>query len=840
MLPPSKRLATLVVACACACVLVVVSSAPAAAPRAGGRVRIGTAPSLPPGSRIVASVASATPMHVTVTLRPRDPAGLQALANAVSTPGSPLYRDYITPAQFAQRFAPTAAQVKAVEASLRAHGLRTGTASSNHLAIPVTTTAGAAARAFSVSFAHVILKNGATGVINQQAPAVDAAVAPEVQSVLGLETVNKAVPLLVRAHTATRPSATARPHVATGGPQPVCAGALGQQSQGGFTDDQISSAYGLSGLYTSGGPGGSADLGAGQTVAILELEPYTLSDIQTYAQCYSVDGQAINPQIANVPVDGGASGTQSGEAALDIENVIGLAPKANVLVYEGPNSGSGPYDTFNAIISEHAARVVTASWGQCEPLNGEQQSQAENTLFQQAAAEGMSIVSASGDDGAEDCFPESPTPAVDDPASQPYVTGVGGTHLASIGPRPSESVWNDGVTVGAGGGGVSSFWTMPSYQSAAPSSLHVINSESTGSTCGASSGYCREVPDVSADADPSTGYIIFWNGNGSADPTQQEGWQVVGGTSGAAPMWAALLALTNASAACNGVAVGFANPALYYAAGIAYSSDFNDVTSGNNDMTGSNFGQFAAGPGYDMASGLGSPNGSALAGSLCTDSIALANPGAQHSVVNASASLQIRSSDTRGAAVSYSATGLPSGLSINGSTGKITGRPGHVGTSTVTVLAADANGATARTSFPWTIQTNPSLSHVSLASVGAGRPKLSFTIAAGRDAPKIQTLTVALPRGLSFSKSRASVTLSGLKVKHLRFTASLQRGTLVLKLKTAAQQVRVTISYPRLRAGGSLAAELARHRSTRVTITVHVTDAAKLATKLTSKVRPRS
>ena len=132
-------------------------------------------------------------------------------------------------------------------------------------------------------------------------------------------------------------------------------------------------------------------------------------------------------------------------------------------------------------------------------------------------------------------FRSRPTAAVDDPASQPYVTGVGGTSLASIGPRPSESVWNDGVTVGAGGGGVSSFWTMPTYQSAAPSSLRVINSGSSGSACGASSGDCREVPDVSADADPATGYTIYWNGGGSSDPTQQEGWQVVGGTSGAAP-----------------------------------------------------------------------------------------------------------------------------------------------------------------------------------------------------------------------------------------------------------------------------------------------------------------
>src|SRR5581483_11910365 len=202
---------------------------------------------------------------------------------------------------------------------------------------------------------------------------------------------------------------------------------------------------------------------------------------------------------------------------------------------------------------------------------------------------------------------------VDDPASQPFVTGVGGTRVNALGPRPSETVWNDGVATGASGGGISTFWKMPDYQTEAPSSLHVINGGSSGSPCGASSGDCREVPDVSADASPSTGYVIYWNGSGSAGLGAPQGWQVVGGTSGAAPAWAALIALTNASGTCAGTPIGFANPALYNAAGSAYAADFNDVTSGNNDMTGINGGQFAAAPGYDMATGLGTPNGAALA-----------------------------------------------------------------------------------------------------------------------------------------------------------------------------------------------------------------------------------
>ena len=553
-------------------------------------------------------------------------------------------------------------------------------------------------------------------------------------------------------------------------------------------------------------------------------------------QCYGV-----STMPSNVTVDGGAgSGAGAGEAALDIENVIGLAPQAKIDVYEGPNSGTGPYDVMNTIISQRAAQVVTTSWGQCEELEGFGQASSENTLFQEAAAQGMTIVSASGDDGSEDCFPTPPTLQVDDPASQPYVTGVGGTTLAAnatTGARLGETVWNDGPSIGASGGGLSSFWPMPAYQKDAPSSLHVINGNSSGTTCSASSGDCREVPDVSADGDPNTGYVIYWNGSDTAVPPATPGWQVVGGTSAAAPAWAALIALTNASATCAGTPIGFANPALYHAAATAYSSDFNDVTSGNNDMTGA-FGLYPAGSGYDMATGLGSPNGTALAQALCTDAITLANPGSQRSTVKTSVSLQIRAADTRGAAVTYKATGLPSGLTINGSTGKISGHPKRIGKSTVTITVADAVGTTAQTTFAWTIQGAPTLSHLSLSSVGAARPRLSFTLTTGRDAPSIKSINVGLPRGLHFTTSRSTVTVTGGKGKHLKFTARLVHGALVLTLRTATPQARVTISSPRLAASDSLTAALARHQTTRVTVTIRVTDADKLTTRLSQKIKP--
>src|SRR5579884_244699 len=149
---PSTRLAT--IACACAGLIALFLPASAAA------TRLGSAPTLPRGARIAGAVSAGAPMHVTITLQPRDPAALEAFATAVSTPGSPQYHDYITPAQFAQRFGATPGAVAAVEASLRAHGLTPGTPSSNALSIPVTATAATVARAFSVSFAHVTLQSG--------------------------------------------------------------------------------------------------------------------------------------------------------------------------------------------------------------------------------------------------------------------------------------------------------------------------------------------------------------------------------------------------------------------------------------------------------------------------------------------------------------------------------------------------------------------------------------------------------------------------------------------------------------------------------------------------------
>jgi subtilase family serine protease len=808
-----------------------------------GIVRVGRQPARPAGARSTGAVPAATRMHVTVALKPRDPGALAAYARAVSTPGSPSYHHYLTPSQFARRFGATAAQVQAVRRSLRARGLRAGAVSRGGLSISVSATATRLERAFSVSLSRMALPGRRTAIASSAAPAVPAGMAGAIQGVVGLDTTASPRPLLERAPaaaTAAR-SPLAGAHVVTGGPQPCAAASGAAPGQSAFTADQIASAYGFSGLY------GAGDTGAGITVAVYELEPVDPGDLAAYQSCYGT-----HASVSNVAVDGGAgTGPGSGEAALDIENLIGLAPHVNVLVYEGPNSnsgspGSGPYDTFSAIVNQDRARVVTISWGQCETALGAADAAAENTLFQQATVQGQSIVAASGDSGAEDCntggaVPQT-HPAVDDPSSQPFVTGVGGTSLHALGPRPSETVWNSGGVVlsgmlqpGASGGGVSSLWGMPASQLGATASLNVRTAQAAGAACGHSGGFCREVPDVAADGDPASGYLIYWNGSGNVGG-EPRGWQGIGGTSGAAPLWAALLALTDGSRACSGTSVGYANPALYQAAGTAYAADFNDVLSGNNDFTGTNGGRYAAGAGYDPATGLGTPNAVALAAALCADTVRLATPGAQHATVARAASLRLRATASSGARLTYAAKGLPPGLKLDATSGRISGKPTRAGVYTVRVTAHDSQSRTGGATFRWTVAGPPRIARLSLRQTSSG-PQLAFTVTAGQNAPALRTLEVKVPHALIVAAGRGvTVTGTGHPAPRIRFSDRAWRGSLLtITLRTPLRSVRVTLVAPSLRARGTKPAA-SRLPHSRQVVTVSVVDAGAARTQLSEKV----
>jgi subtilase family serine protease len=762
-------------------------------------------------------------MHVTVVLRVRDPGALTRFVADVSDPGSPHYRDYLTPAQFGRRFGATGSELRSVLDSLRAHGLRAGSVPPDRLSIPVTATVGQIERAFKVRLERFALTHGRIATVASAPPAVDGQIAPDVQTVVGLNGLAAPHPLILhRALVGASSRPKVSPHVQTGGPQPCAAASSAASQNGAYTADQIASAYGLSGLYAAG------DFGQGVTIAEYELEPNDPNDIAAYQACYGT-----HASVSYVQVDGGpgSAGAGAGEAALDIENAIGLAPQASYLVYQGPNAnqsvpGSGPFDVFSAIVNQDRANVISVSWGQCEQLEMSSGAKAEFMLFEQAAAEGQSIVAAAGDNGSEDCNNANNVPnpalAVDDPSSQPFVTGVGGTTMTQLGPPPAQTAWNSGgnpvslvgATGGAGGGGVSWLWGMPGYQTSAAAALHVLNAGSSASPCGATSGDCRQVPDVAADADPQTGYVIYYNGAGG-NLAAGTGWQAVGGTSGAAPVWAALFALADASSACHGSPVGFANPALYKAASSAYGSYFSDVTSGNNDLTGTNGGKFTAGAGYDMTTGLGTPNGAALVPALCADTLRLRDPGAQRSTAGQPVGLQIATTGPVGGQAVYAEAGLPPGLTLSPSTGKNTGVPTKLGTFTVGVVVLDSTLAVRGVAFTWTIEGAPTVSGASITGVRSGRPKLKLTVAAGQGAPGVSAVSVALPGTLRFRHPNATVTGAG--GTPLAARARIVSGSLRISLPSAPRQLTLTVAFPALAPNGPAGR---RHRRRQVHVTV--------------------
>jgi subtilase family serine protease len=536
-----------------------------------------------------------TELRVDVELRPRNPEALERFATDVSTPGDAGYGHFLARGQFASRFGPTSSALRTVRRWLTGTGASIAL-SSNHLTVQVRGPASSVERAFQTGIERYRLPGGRIAYANAAAPRIPAGVRPYVEGVVGLNDIALAT---------TAGSAVGAPLVqgsrgATDGPDACTTAVAAAKSKHVYTVAQLASAYDFTGLYDEG------DEGSGVTIALFELGPNLPSDLTAFQACFGT-----HAAVSYVEVDGGAgTGAGDGEAALDIETAIGLAPEAKFEVYQAPHTTTGIVDNFTAMIDDDTAKVISSSWGQCEAKSGATLLDAESTLFQQAATQGQSVFAASGDYGSSDCGTSAL--AVDDPASQPFVTGVGGTTLSAVGPPPTETTWNDSsIRTGAGGGGVSSLHDMPSYQVDAPASLHVVNADSSGTPCHAAAGsYCREVPDVSADADRSTGYLIYLNGS----------WSPNGGTSASAPLWAGLMALVDASSTCAGRTIGFANPALYEAAATSYAADFHDITAGDNNYTvyGNSSGLYPATVGYDMATGLGTPIGASLATTLCS------------------------------------------------------------------------------------------------------------------------------------------------------------------------------------------------------------------------------
>ena len=343
-----------------------------------------------------------------------------------------------------------------------------------------------------------------------------------------------------------------------------------------YTPVQVGELYGFPAGATAGG----------QTIGIIELGGgYRTADLTAY---FKTLGLAA-PAVTAVSVDGGtnAPGSASGadsEVMLDIEVSSAVAPGAKIAVYFAPNTDQGFIDAVSMAVHDSVNKpsVVSISWGGPESNWTSQAMTALDAACQAAAAVGVTITVACGDNGSTDGGTGN---NVDFPASSPHVLACGGTTLTGSGTTiVSEVVWNElALGEGATGGGVSAVFPLPAWQ------------QSAGVPSAASGGGGRGVPDVAGDADPSTGYVIRVDGQTT----------VIGGTSAVAPLWAGLIALANQQ---NGVAAGFINPAIYAASA---TKAFRDITQGNNGPGG-----YSAGPGWDACTGQGSPVGSAVIGVL--------------------------------------------------------------------------------------------------------------------------------------------------------------------------------------------------------------------------------
>jgi hypothetical protein len=396
---------------------------------------------------------------------------------------------------------------------------------------------------------------------------------------------------------------------------------------------------------------GVALTGAGQTVGLFELDGFFAGDVTAN---FKQAGLPAVP-VQTVLLDGfnGSAGGANLEVILDIMMAAYVAPASNIIVYEGYNWN----DVLNRMATDNLAKQLSCSWV-FSPINA-----TTEQIFKQMIAQGQSFLQASGDSGAY-------SGAIWPPADNPNVTVVGGTALSTTGPGGqwlSESTW------GGSGGGVSTTYPIPSYQ----------QSMNMGALGG--SATMRNIPDVALTAAVQM-YVIYNNGQATA----------VGGTSAAAPLWAGFVALANQQAIAQGKpSVGFLNPAIYMLGkGSNYGAGMHDIVSGSNG--------YSAIPGFDLATGWGTPKGQALiddlSGASAAPSFGLSSSASSSSVQagsNTTVTIQITKQTGFTGTVTLSVSGLPSG---------VTGSFGAINSSGASILTLTAASGTASGASSLTIQ----------------------------------------------------------------------------------------------------------------------------------------
>lgn len=531
-------------------------------------------------------------MDISVVLKAHD-YHQQSLAQYIQStedPSSANYHQFLSASQFTADFAPSSSEVQSVKDFLTGQGLTVTNTFSNNLVIQATGSIGAMEKTFNVAI-NQYQHGNKTFDANTGAPQVPSTISNLILGITGLTTFTDLTTNAINQSSYVNSSTSQVTLDKNGAPT---------EGPGQYGPAQVRSFYNINPLYKTAS-------GAGETIGIATLANFNPSDAYTYWKEYGVSNSS--QRITEVPVDGGfpvgVHQPGAGETTLDVEQSGSMAPSAHIDVYEAPNTNPGFIDLFYTVAADDQVSVMSTSWGEAEQYETPAYHQMMNQAFQEGAAEGISMFASSGDSGAYDAFKNQNKLAVDSPASDPYITAAGGTaYPANLGftTIPQERVWGwdyllaNAATFGlsygqaksifypvGGGGGVSSTWAMPWYQQG------VSGMNGTG----------RNVPDISLNADPFTGYSEY-DTFGPGNTGWETGW---GGTSFVAPQLAGITALMDSSL---GTRLGLLNPMLYQLAqsSNAYGSStspFHDITAGDNWY-------YNGVAGYDDGSGIGSLN----------------------------------------------------------------------------------------------------------------------------------------------------------------------------------------------------------------------------------------
>jgi kumamolisin len=579
---------------------------------------------------------------------------------------SPSYHHFLSTGQFDAQYAPSTATQSAVAKFLAGSGL-TVVPSGSPFLVRATGSSAKVQSTFHTTLSTFKDQHGVKYFSNSSPVYLPTSLAASATGVIGLTNTVRDAQHVLHFNNTMRSGAKASSTSNCETPYPTVAQLISERVDGNALNLGYGAGPGCSGLTPSqdnslyGAPhAGARGKGKGVDLAVFELSAYQQSDIATWAHQFY--GPRYNPPLVDVNIDGGPLNPEcpagdtcppefegySGdiEVAADIETQLAIAPDvSHLIVYNAPNdfTGQTELDEWSAIAKANVADSVSSSWALCEQDAGAAYVQAENTIFQQMAAQGQSVFGGSGDTGAFGCIRSDGTTSLNviDPPSQPWVTDVGGTSFENFNPgtnprprypRAGEAVWNPQnlcsnaasspandnkggffwcAATGAGGGGSSQFWGMPSYQKG-PGVINantVVGNGTTNCSLAATGTPCREVPDISANADEYTPYAEYCTGSAAtpfsvcaqfSGSQPVPGWFGIGGTSLSSPLVSAIIADRDSFM---GRRSGNINPTLYRLYQVAPSFYFHDVTGAGH--IAKNNGLFPAVPGFDLATGIG-------------------------------------------------------------------------------------------------------------------------------------------------------------------------------------------------------------------------------------------